>query len=42
MPEKDTQFIQNKLHIYSEKLGDLYRITARPSTPLDELTQREL
>ena len=39
---ENTQLILNKLHIHSEKLGDLYRITARPMSPLDELTQREL
>jgi len=42
IPEDDIKHIQNKLHISSEKLGDLFRITIRPTTPLDELTQREL
>jgi len=42
IPEDGIQHIQNKLHISSEKMGDLYRITVRPTTPLDELTPREL
>jgi len=42
VPKDGTKFIENKLYINSEKLGDLYRITVRPTTALDELTQREL
>jgi len=42
VPKDGTKLIQNNLHISSEKLGDLYRITIRPTTPLDELTRREM
>jgi DNA-binding CsgD family transcriptional regulator len=42
IPLDETNFVKNQLHIHCEKMGDLYRITARPTTPLDELTQREL
>jgi len=42
IPEEGLKKIENELHISSKKLGDLFRITVRPMTPLDELTKREL
>jgi len=41
IPEDGNELIKNNLHITSKQLGDLYRITVRPTTPLDELTKRE-
>ena len=42
IPEEGTKLVEHDLLISSKKLGDLYRITVRPTTPLDELTKREL
>ena len=42
IPEDNTKLIKSGLLISSKQLGDLYRITVRPTTQLDELTKREL
>ena len=42
VPKNGESLISNQLYINSEELGDLYRISVRPTTPLDELTPREL
>lgn len=42
VPSENSKNMISGLLTSSEKLGDLYRISIRPSSPLDELTQREL
>ena len=39
-PEKD-QFVYDNLHFTQEKLGDLFRISVRVKTQLDQLSDRE-
>jgi len=40
-PVPDDKIIENNLCISAEKMGDLYRMSIRHSTPLDQLTERE-
>jgi DNA-binding CsgD family transcriptional regulator len=42
VPEAGKKITINQLSITTQSLGDLYRITVRLMTPLDELTAREL
>ncbi len=41
LQEKDGEYSQGSLHIHQEKLGELYRISLRLKSQLDELTLRE-